>query len=357
MTPTIKPDDTNSPQVLESVPNCPVCGHGESRFLFRNTDRLFRIPGTFPVVECAGCGLVRLSERPTESDVKRYYPDNEYYIYQAPQVSFEKRPGLAGTVSEVIRESVLATLGYPAELNFLQKAAQPIFARLFMDRATRGWLQKLPRYVHGGSALDIGCGNGHFLGLLKHLGWKVRGVEMNAQAAGLAREHFDIDVFEGMLEDAPLDDESFDYINISHVLEHIYDPTAFLQRVRRLLKPTGTVYIEVPNFASFAQETSREFWYGWETPRHVSMFTPASLRLMVEKAGLRIKNMETQVGDSWAWDLTYRIEEERGSELETRPSDSPEVAAECERLRREAARRFRSDRMCGDIINCWAERG
>lgn len=137
------------------------------------------------------------------------------------------------------------------------------------------------------------------------------------------------------------------------MLEHVYDAGTFLNKVKRLLKPGGTLYIELPNFESFGQAESREFWYAWETPRHVSMYSPKTLRLQVENSGFTVVRLATQIGDFWSWDLTYRSENKMAEKLDPRPSHGPRLDAEAEDLRHEAAVRFRGDPLCGDIITCW----
>jgi 2-polyprenyl-3-methyl-5-hydroxy-6-metoxy-1,4-benzoquinol methylase len=44
-------------------------------------------------------------------------------------------------------------------------------------------------------------------------------------------------------------------------LEHVYNPVSFLQKVKNLLKPGGIAYIEVPNFKSFGQRISKQYWF------------------------------------------------------------------------------------------------
>jgi len=291
--------------------------------------------------------------------LKFYYPDDEYYTYQAPGGSYENSANsssLGERLRSGVRETVIETLGYPVSLKRWQKMLQPVFTRLFMDQGTRGWRHKLPRYVPNGAALDIGCGNGGFLGLLRHLGWRTKGIEMNGQAAAIAREHFGLDVHQGTIDDFPAGEEKFDYINLSHVLEHVYEPHSFLEKVRDLLTPDGIIYIELPNAESFGQRTSHEFWYPWETPRHIYMFSPKTLSLQVEKAGLMVTRLETTVGNLWPWDATYCVEEAAGEKCLTRPAKTREVRAEASRLARAAAAEFRRDPMSGDIISCWVKK-
>ena len=341
----------------EEVAACQLCGSSESDLLFSNVDRLFHRPGKFGVVRCRECGLVRLSPRPRREEIDFYYPDEGYYTYNLPsgvdKHSFESS-GMKDFIRDKLRDTVISGYGYPVSLNPVQTFIQPIANRLFLDLGTRGWRDKLPRYVPNGRALDIGCGSGTFLAALKSFGWRTVGIEMNEQAANLARKRFGLDVRQGMIEDLPEMAGKFDYVNISHVLEHIYEPQAFLQKVKDVLAPDGIVYFELPNFESYGRRTSREFWYPWETPRHVYMYSPETLRKQLAKAGFAIDRMRTAPGNLWIWDETYREEDAAGEKLDPRPSASPKIAERARTLAKNAAEAFRRDPLSGDIISCWA---
>ena len=74
---------------------------------------------------------------------------------------------------------------------------------------------------------------------------------------------------------------------LSHVVEHIADPLDFLKLVFKLLKKGGTIYVEVPNYESFSRKYSQQYWYAWETPRHLLMFSPKTISGLFEKAGFK----------------------------------------------------------------------
>jgi 2-polyprenyl-3-methyl-5-hydroxy-6-metoxy-1,4-benzoquinol methylase len=319
---------------------------------------MYRLPGNFGLWQCRECELVRLSPRPVVSEVGYYYPSDEYSAYEAPlRINDPERQGSASVVDRVrswIRNSVLHSFGYPFQLSGVQRLAQPLLKRTFLQRSTFGWGNRLPSFVEKGRLLDIGCSTGAFLGLAKSLGWNADGIEMSASAAEVAKNTFGVEVFVGDLSEFESEPDTYNYINISHVLEHIYDPVAFLNRVRELLKSDGTIYIEVPNFESFGRRESNQYWFGWETPRHVQMFSPSTLKAALNAAGLEVKSLETQIGDFWAMDYTYKIEEKVGHQLERRPATGSEVEAFQNKYRREALRELRRDKLSGDVIYCWA---
>lgn len=341
----------------EEVKNCSLCHSSESDFLSWNFDRLNHLPGKFGWVQCRKCDLVRLSPRPMESSLGFYYPEDDYYTYQSPTAAIEDVSSrkLTGKIRDSIRKMVFDDLGYPmGELNLWEKLFQPLAVGIFKKNATYGWGERFPRYVENGKVLDIGCGNGTFLSFLKHYGWKVSGVELNAKAAEVARKHLDAEIFTGDLKDAPFAENSFDFIVLSHVIEHIADPLEFLKLVLKFLKKDGIIYAEVPNYESFSRKHSRQYWYAWETPRHLSMFSPKTLSQLFEKAGFTLVKTRTKVENLLAWDNTYKQEEKIAQKMPTRPYVASSDKLNLKLLSAAAQISFFLKPNSGDFVSCWA---
>jgi SAM-dependent methyltransferase len=257
-------------------------------------------------------------------------------------------------IRENIRRIVFSYLGYPGKkLSLLEKAAKPFLVKFLFKQATYGWGKVFPGYKKDGFALDIGCGNGSFLSFLKHHGWKVQGVDFSKKAADTAKKIFDIDVFVGEIDDLPFPPRSFDYINMSHVLEHVTDPLETMKKVKSLLKNDGTVYIEVPNYQSYSRKISKQYWYAWETPRHLYTFSPENLKKLVEAAGFEVVKLDTKIHNLFAWDNTYKREEREGVKP-VRPfvtvMDKPKLFF----LSLSARFSHLFNRSSGDFICCWA---
>ncbi len=339
---------------MEVVDTCPLCKRSESEFLFWNFDRRYRLPGKFGTISCRGCGLVRISPRPTVESIGLYYPD-DYGAYEGSPYTMETmRPGDRFGLRDAVRSSVLAHLGYFGDdIKIWQKALGPMFTRIFNKKATYGFTS-FPRFVKDGRALEVGCGNGRFLSYLKHHGWNVQGIDLSPYAKDRAKELFDIDVFLGQVEDAPFENDTFDYIHLSHVVEHFFDPVSSMQKIKDLLKPGGTVYVEVPNADAISAQISGEYWYGWDAPRHLFTFSQSTLTRMLTDIGLSITKTETTMWDSFDWAMTYLYEEKAGEALEIRPMIRDKDKATVDQDRREARRRFSRRPDDGDFISYWA---
>ena len=136
----------------------------------------------------------------------------------------------------------------------------------------------------GGAILDLGCGRGEFLELLRDRGFRGEGVDLNAQMIRLCRdkglEARKADILEAL---AGTSDGSLDGIFSSQVIEHV--SAAHLERLIELafakLAPGGTVVLETINPASvFALVQVYFLDLSHRLPVH-----PLALRFLLESAG------------------------------------------------------------------------
>jgi len=145
----------------------------------------------------------------------------------------------------------------------------------------------------GGAILDLGCSSGGFLAAMKRPAWKLFGIEMSEQVAKVARERSGADVFVGDIKDAPYGAGEFDVVTCFHVLEHLDRPAEVLRCVHDWLKPGGMFYMMVPNIESGGARIFRSYWYALELPRHLTHFSPGSLRHMARSVGFEELSLTT----------------------------------------------------------------
>ena len=154
-------------------------------------------------------------------------------------------------------------------------------------------LQQIGR---GKRVLDVGCQGGQFSRQIMDRNNEVWGVELNAEAAELARERGIrvkvADVEEGL----PFESASFDVVNAGEMLERIYDTKLFLDECNRVLKPDGTLIFTAPNLNSLENRfrvlaggylamsgAYPEDHYG----EHIRIFNLAKLRELCGATGFR----------------------------------------------------------------------
>ena len=132
------------------------------------------------------------------------------------------------------------------------------------------------------SVLDIGCGKGYILFLLKKKVKSIFGTEINnASVLNLKKENFEIyNNFEEI-------NRTFDLITIYHVLEHVPEPVLFLDQAQRILSVNGKIVIEVPNIDSFGFRKNKEKWF-YLQKEHLCYFNEKSLEKLLKDLNLRI---------------------------------------------------------------------
>lgn len=149
-------------------------------------------------------------------------------------------------------------------------------------------MRSLAKNLKGYSRLlDVGCGSGKFLYEMKiAAGCRVYGLDISEEAVKTARSAYGLEVFKGLITEAPFDLGSFDVITAWQYLEHINNPLDALRKFHYLLKPDGICVISTPNFDSFNAKIFRSKWFPLECPRHLCIYTPETVTLLLGKAGL-----------------------------------------------------------------------
>ncbi len=152
--------------------------------------------------------------------------------------------------------------------------------------------KRIERIVQKGRILDIGCGRGEFLSLMKGSGWEAIGSELNEETAWHARNVLGLDIRTGSLTDTHFDDAFFDVITLWHVLEHLPDPLLTIEECKRILKTGGLLVFAVPNFDSLQAQISGDHWFHLDLPYHLYHFTNKNLDLFLRKFSLRITKVK-----------------------------------------------------------------
>jgi SAM-dependent methyltransferase len=202
------------------------------------------LPGDYALVRCASCGTaVTLAPAPPEAHEAGAYGGG------APRGSGLAAPLLAGFDRR--------------RLTFLAQAgAQP-----------------------PGRLLDIGAGRGRFVAQARAAGWQADGIEPSLRGVAGARAR-GIELAQAGIEDAAVAPASLDAASLWHVLEHLDDPGAALERIAGWLAPGGRLLVGVPNLASVQARAGGTRWYHLDVPRHRTHFTVRGLHALLRRHGL-----------------------------------------------------------------------
>lgn len=136
------------------------------------------------------------------------------------------------------------------------------------------------RQVEGKDVLDIACGTGYGLALLKPSAKSVTGVDVDIDAAREAVGECDTDRVRVLLGDGtnlPFMDESFDVVTSFETLEHLHARREFLAELKRVLKADGTLILSTPN-ANYTKPVNGKP----ANPFHIFEYKPEELRTELE---------------------------------------------------------------------------
>lgn len=286
--------------MMETV-HCDLCGSADAREVCTGTDRLHAVTrDSFSVVRCRGCGLLYTNPRPDRNEIKNYYPSQSYYAYQVSPQRFSDRAGPRRRALEGVLE---VQHGFPGTKNGLIK----IFIKRLLAFLSSGRYMGYPSYRTGSRVLDVGCGNGFFLEVMKNYGIEARGIEIDGRAVSAGRD-LGLTVTEGALESVSFPDGSFDCVRVGHVLEHLASPGQSLRITYGLLAANGEIIVLVPNAASMVSRVFGVNWFHLDLPRHFYHFTPETICRYLESAGfadIRIRRYTAE--QSFLGSLDYSL--------------------------------------------------
>lgn len=272
------------------MPICHICGAAGTELYRDLRDKLFGAPGTWVLKQCSewSCGLVWLDPMPLQDDIGIAY--SGYYTHS-------NAVGFSPTWPERSTDrAFLATeFGYPLSADITNTRLRSILAKFKPHRTAQLEfdVMYLP-FIPDGRLLEVGCGNGFMLELMLRLGWRAEGVDFDAEAVAAARAR-GLRVQVGSLEDQSYPDNIFDAVTMSHLIEHVPDPIATINEVRRILKPGGKLVVVTPNSASLGRAIFGRSWRGLEPPRHLHIFNPESLQRLALAGGLTVEKLHTTI--------------------------------------------------------------
>jgi SAM-dependent methyltransferase len=144
------------------------------------------------------------------------------------------------------------------------------------------WLERLLEVAQPpGRTLEIGCGHGAFVRLMQDLGFDAAGTELSGWVVEFAKRTFDVMVLRGRLETLDLE-PGFKCIAAFDVFEHLNDPLETARRCGDLLAPDGVLLLQTPCYRGEGPD-----WSMFQEDEHIHLFTEASIRLLLARAGFR----------------------------------------------------------------------
>lgn len=258
---------------------CNFCGSQNRQLVTSGMDYEYEVSDdTFQMVKCRDCGLVYMNPRPDLSELPVLYPPH-YAPYN---------------VESDFDSCSRDTLYYKYVYWLISTGITYFFERFLPDRKTI-------------AALDIGCADGHSLNCMKMCRTKTVetfGVDISQKAVQRARENGHT-AYVGRFEEIDLPHSSFDVVYAGHVLEHVGDPVAFAAKAYDVLKPGGVFLLFTPNVGSIDAKIFRDrCWGPYCFPRHWYLFDRKSMRVLAEKVGFELVQIQDfPTGSTWLYTM------------------------------------------------------
>jgi ubiquinone/menaquinone biosynthesis C-methylase UbiE len=247
---------------MQQLNNCPICNATSIASSMKTTAQMHSNKELFNFDQCNECNFIFLNPRVPLDVLKNYYTSH-YLPYRGAKAwgKFEK----------------------------LVESSQK---RLDLKRVKR--VKDANSILPESLILDVGCGKPSFLKACQEkLNCKTMGIDFSNE--GWKDQSVN---FEGLdLQVSEIKDLSSslqpDVITMWHYLEHDYTPLDNLRYLKSIAKPSTTLIIEIPNFDSTSRKKFGKHWAGWHTPRHISLFSPNNIELLLEKSGWKVSTVLT----------------------------------------------------------------
>jgi 2-polyprenyl-3-methyl-5-hydroxy-6-metoxy-1,4-benzoquinol methylase len=250
---------------------CPICHDTHARLRYRLT--------RFSIFDCTACGQTFLHPLPSPEEIERLFQS----LYASGECDL---PELKGYYDYCYDDSPTNPLVQSYER----------------------WLAALERHRAPGTMLDVGCGTGLFLATARRRGWRVTGIDANAEATAWAREHFGLEVRTGEFSAFETNGRGFDAITMWDIIEHSREPLGLLTAARRALAPGGMLALSTPNQRSMLDVVAGALYHltagrvtapleKFYIDQHFLYFSPATLAGALRRAGLAVTELVGEATD------------------------------------------------------------
>jgi len=256
--------------------NCRICQNEAGNKSFAAREMMFGFRDTFQYFECAKCGCVQIAEIP--ANLAKYYPDNYYSFQKAGALKslLKKRwAHYSNGGCSLIGWGMSAVLGKNQGVESVKRA----------------------NVAKAASILDIGCGSGDLLLLLRSLGFKNLTGADPFISADIVHDN-GVKIWKKDLSEIS---QKFDVIMSHHSFEHMTNPVEILTHAARLLNSGGVLIVRVPIAGTFAWKTYGMNWVQLDPPRHIFLPTVKSMEILAGKTGLKLGEVIHESNEFQFW--------------------------------------------------------
>jgi len=253
---------------------------------------MFGFGDKFSYFECQGCGCLQIAQIPP--DMAKYYP-KQYYSFSPILPGISSQKSRIKKILKKYRDNYfLFDKGLIGRMiNFIYPGKRLKDALKYHFPGRKGIIS----FKENTKILDVGCGNGSFIYLLKESGLKnLLGLDTYLEKDIVYPDG--LSILKKTIQEL---NQEFDLIFFNHSFEHMADPFEVFKSIQRLLSKDGFCLIRIPTVSSYAWKHYRENWVQLDAPRHFYLHSIESMKLLAEKFNLKLKKVVYDSTDFQFW--------------------------------------------------------
>ncbi|MDH5717533.1 MAG: class I SAM-dependent methyltransferase [Spirochaetia bacterium] len=210
----------------------------------------------YNIYQCKNCKVRQINPIPDSKETRKLY-QKEY---------FQKRSdrGYNNYESTAVKKTIIRTVEKNLnDLNFYS------WEKLMPDK------NKL--------SLDIGCAAGYFVEYLKNRNWQAEGIDIASQMTNAAKKK-QLTIYNADFLKKKFPSLKYNLVTLWASIEHLENPSAFLNKINKILKPNGKLYLSTCHLGFFAR-IKKKNWRYLNVPEHIWFFTRKSLKELAKTNG------------------------------------------------------------------------
>lgn len=248
---------------------CPICNNDKNNSSYIVKEMQQGLREEFEYIECSKCGCLFIKNVP--EDMGKYYDIN--YGSHVHKVTLKNR------ITDKIYSLYIANNKL---IKLIQGDNVTITTKFWNNLTSKGIMTK------NSSILDVGCGDGKFLSILKKGGFKdLTGIDLFIDDENKQKG---ITILKTSLEDFK-PKKKYDVIISNHALEHMDNQLKNLKCFKNLVKKDGIIVIRIPIKTKPVWDKYGVNWFQIDAPRHFFLHTVESFKILCDKSNLVIENM------------------------------------------------------------------
>jgi|TARA_B100001964_G_scaffold39744_1_gene43463 SAM-dependent methyltransferase len=219
----------------------------------------FLIKDNWEIVRCGNCKIVFVKSIPSDRVLEDLYDDNFFKDGQ-------KFP-----------TEGLDLHSNPTYINALKR------------------IERIKEYDHcNDRLLDVGCATGIFLKAANASFKYSFGIDISKYATDVAVRELNVNVKCGTILDLNFSQQYFDVITMWDVIEHVKDPSKYIDKISNIIRPGGLMILSTGNIESIMFKIQKKKWHLLIPPKHLFYFSPKTISMLLNNYGLRVLNIANE---------------------------------------------------------------